>query len=130
MAMETYTSSKTQSWLVWFYRGLLVLGVMILLGRAFDLQIVKGGYYRDLSENKRIRRINIAAPRGEIQARGGEILAGSREIKKSIIFDAKEGVIKKEATSDTPADEIIIEAERAYDLGQNAAHITGYIGEA
>jgi penicillin-binding protein 2 len=102
---------------------------MTLLGRAFDLQIVKGAYYRDLSENNRIRRINITAPRGEIQARGGEILAGSREIKKAIIFDAKEGVIKKEATSDTPADEIIIEAERAYDLGQDAAHITGYIGE-
>jgi len=75
--MQTLASSKRQqSWLSWFLRGILILGFLILIGRLIDLQIIKGGYYRNLSEGNRIDRIRIPALRGKILARGGELLSG------------------------------------------------------
>jgi penicillin-binding protein 2 len=43
--------------------------------RLFQLTIVKGNYYRTLSEQNRIREIVIEAPRGEIVDRKGFIIA-------------------------------------------------------
>jgi penicillin-binding protein 2 len=117
--METYITSKTQSWLAWFYKGLLFFGVLLLLGRMFDLQVIKGAYYRDLSEGNRIRRVGVKAPRGEILARGGEVLVGNREVEKTIVFESAQGV----------ENEIILESERSYNYPQEVAHITGYVGE-
>lgn len=71
------TSKRQQSWFSWFLRGILFLGFLVLVGRLIDLQIIKGGYYRNLSEGNRIDRIKIPAARGKILARGGEYLDGS-----------------------------------------------------
>jgi penicillin-binding protein 2 len=76
--MQTLASSKNnESWLSWFLRGVLLLGFLVLIGRLIDLQLIKGEYYRKLSEGNRIERIKIKAPRGKILARGGEVLSGS-----------------------------------------------------
>jgi cell division protein FtsI/penicillin-binding protein 2 len=76
--MQTLASSKKeQSWFSWFLRGVLILGFLILIGRLVELQIIKGSYYRNLSEGNRIDRIKIPASRGKILSRGGEHLAGS-----------------------------------------------------
>lgn len=75
--MQTLASSKKQdSWFSWFLRGVLILGFLILVGRLIELQIIKGEYYRNLSEGNRIDRIKIVANRGKILARGGEVLEG------------------------------------------------------
>lgn len=75
--MQTLANSKReQSWLSWFLRGVLILGAFILIARLFDLQIIKGEYYRKLSEGNRIDRIKIKAERGKILSRGGEVLSG------------------------------------------------------
>lgn len=66
-----------QSWLSWFLRGILILGFLLLVGRTFELQVIKGSYYRTLSEENRIKRVPILASRGRILARGGEVLEGS-----------------------------------------------------
>ncbi len=71
------TSNKNQSWFSWFLRGVLILGFLILIGRLIELQIIKGAYYRKLSEGNRIERKKIPAMRGKILARGGEVLSGS-----------------------------------------------------
>ncbi|HLD91835.1 MAG TPA: penicillin-binding transpeptidase domain-containing protein [Patescibacteria group bacterium] len=71
------TSNKGESWFSWFLRGVLILGFLILVGRLVELQIIKGDYYRKLSEGNRIERIKIPATRGKISARGGEVLDGS-----------------------------------------------------
>ncbi len=70
------TSSKHDSWFSWFLRGILILGLLILIARLFELQIIKGEFYRNLSEGNRIDRIKIKAERGKILARGGEYLNG------------------------------------------------------
>ncbi|WKZ25633.1 MAG: penicillin-binding transpeptidase domain-containing protein [bacterium] len=75
--MQTLASSKQQqSWLSWFLRGVLILGLFILIARLVDLQLIKGGYYRKLAEGNRIERVRIVASRGRILARGGEVLSG------------------------------------------------------
>ena len=127
--MESLISLKTQSWLSWFLRGVLILGFLVLFGRLFELQIIKGSYYRSLSEGNRIRRIPITAPRGRIIARNGEILAGNKEVQKRIIFDVLEGFEKVTDVSGANKEDIINEWERDYHYGWKSAHITGYLGE-
>lgn len=52
---------------------LILFGILML--RIGYLQIIKGGYFRNISENNRIRLIPITASRGMIFDRNGEILA-------------------------------------------------------
>ncbi len=57
------------------YIALIFLFLIILFLRLFQLTIVKGSYYRTLSEQNRLREIVIEAPRGEIIDRKGFIIA-------------------------------------------------------
>lgn len=50
----------------------------VLVGRLWYLQIVKGSFFRDRSENNRLRTIFISAPRGVIHDRNGEPLVSNR----------------------------------------------------
>lgn len=77
--MYSLSSDQSQSWLSWFLRGILILVFLILLSRLFEIQIIKGSYYRGLSEENRIRHIPLPAARGNILARGGEVLVGNTE---------------------------------------------------
>lgn len=95
--MQSLASEKSQSWLSWFLRGLLILGLIIILGRLVELQVIKGSYFLALAEDNRIRNERIVAPRGTIFARGGEILASD------------------------------IDGTRNYSLRDEAVHITGYM---
>ena len=97
--MESY-SLTTQTWLSWFMKGILIFGFLFLVGRLIELQVIKGDYYRNLSENNRIRKVVITAPRGLILARGGETLVGNRS-----------------------------ENIRNYPLGEAFGHVSGYLGE-
>ncbi|NLO25717.1 MAG: penicillin-binding protein 2 [Clostridiales bacterium] len=57
---------------------LLAIIAVVLVFRLVQLQIVNGEYYSDLSENKRIRRIAVDAPRGLFLDRHGREIAGNR----------------------------------------------------
>jgi len=80
-------------------RGLLFVAFLILLVKMFELQIIKGEYYRHLSEENRIKHIAITADRGRILASGGELLAGNKD------------------------------GNRIYPLGSNSAHLIGYLSK-
>jgi penicillin-binding protein 2 len=62
-------------------RRFIAFGAAILLvftaltGRLYDLQIVRGGYYHELSEQNRILRLPVTAERGGIVDRKGFVLA-------------------------------------------------------
>lgn len=122
-------NTARQSWLSWFFRGLLALGVALLIARLGELQVIKGAYYKDLADGNRIRRVAIPAPRGQILARTGEIIAGNKEIKKRIVFDPKEGYKKIDDTKEAPLDEVISEWTRNYPYGSDFGHVTGYVGQ-
>ena len=63
------------------YRG-MAIGVSLLFGilllRLFHLQILEADYYASASEENRIARKRLKAPRGQILDRDGEILARDR----------------------------------------------------
>lgn len=61
-----------------FVIAALVVMMLILGGRLFQLTILQGEAYRDQSDNKRIKEIKVAAPRGNIYDRNGRLLAGTR----------------------------------------------------
>lgn len=54
---------------------IIIIAFAILIVRMGHLQIIKGNYYRNVSENNRIRLIPITASRGKIYDRNGKILA-------------------------------------------------------
>jgi len=127
--MDALSQQSSQSWLTWFLRGLLIVGFLILFVKLFEIQIIKGDYYRILSQENRIRHIPIPAPRGQIFARGGEVLAGNIEIRKRIKFN-KTGApeITDDLIGATP-EEIIKDYRRDYPLGSAFGHGTGYLAQ-
>lgn len=128
--MESSSQQEKSKALYWFLRGILILAFVVLLGRLAELQIIKGKYYRGLAEENRVRRITITAPRGRILARGGEILVGNREVKKSVVFNSESGYEKSNNLKDEEGGEILTEWMRDYPLAAKFAHVSGYLGEA
>lgn len=126
--METLVSAKKQAWLSWFLRGILIFGFFILLGRLFELQLIKGDYFRALSDGNRVRKITIPAKRGRILSRDGEVLVGNLEVKKKIVLNPDKGYQTEIASEDTPEDEVIIEWVRDYKVGEILGHVSGYLG--
>lgn len=106
------------------------MGFLVLSARLIELQIIRGSYFRSLAEGNRIRRVPIAAPRGNILARGGEILVSNKEVKKRVIFDPESGYKKVDDIKNASFDELITEWARDYELGPAFAHVSGYLGEA
>lgn len=127
--MNSLGSSNTQSWLSWFLRGVLLIALLVLFTKMFEIQIIKGKYYRNLSEENRIRHIPIPAPRGKILSSNGEALADNIKIKKRIIFEPGQGYkISDDLTNATP-EEIVTDYKRIYPLAKDAAHLVGYLGQ-
>lgn len=89
----------------------IVLGVFIfffiLLIKLFTLTVVKGSYYRRLSEANRIKEIPIEPQYGTIRDRKGFVLA---ENKKSVVEKSGE----------------YIRSERTYYFPEETAHLIGY----
>src|SRR5258706_875727 len=128
--MNSLASQNPQSWLSWFLRGILILGFLILFTKLFEVQVIKGDYYRALSEENRIRHITLPAPRGKILARGGEILAGNVEQKRRIKFKDNGGFEITDDLTDAKPEEIIPDYKRYYALSDKAAHAIGYLTKA
>ncbi len=135
--MNTLDNMPTPGWLSWFLKGTLLVVAIILFARLAELQIIKGQYYHDLSDNNRIRTIPIIAARGKILGSDGQALVGNIPIKEKIIF-TKEGFKKdlnidganpNEFTAGGPQASLIIETKRNYFLGAAAAHVTGYLAK-
>jgi penicillin-binding protein 2 len=57
---------------------LCALCLSVLIGRLWYLQIVRGSFFRDRSENNRLRTVFIPSPRGVIADRHGEALVRNR----------------------------------------------------
>lgn len=78
--MDLYTSSdnprEIQNRLSYVMIGVVAIFGALLL-RAWYLQITKGSYYKEQSENNRVRVVSIQPPRGLVFDRHGELLANN-----------------------------------------------------
>jgi penicillin-binding protein 2 len=72
--MKEETPSNKYKWC----NLVLVITMTVLLIRLWDLQIMRGSEMRQLSEQNRIRKIKIVAPRGIIYDRTGKVIADTR----------------------------------------------------
>lgn len=68
--------------------------IFILFVRLFFLTIVEGDKYKKMADEIRIKKIPIAAPRGEIRDRYGRLLAGNKpsftvQVMKNELIDEK-----------------------------------------
>ena len=59
-------------------QALIAVVVAVLIGRLWQLQMIAGERYRLLSDRNRLREVDVAAPRGVIYDRDGQILARNR----------------------------------------------------
>ncbi|PIY72110.1 hypothetical protein COY87_02690 [Candidatus Roizmanbacteria bacterium CG_4_10_14_0_8_um_filter_33_9] len=93
--------------LIYIY-GFIILAVFIIFSlRLFDLTVVKGEYYRRLSEENRIREIVIEPKRGTILDRKGFVVAESKDGDNSLTSGR-------------------ISSSRIYSAPEETAHIIGY----
>src|SRR3990167_2073597 len=128
--MNSLASQGNQSWLSWFLRGTLILLFLILLAKMTEVQIIKGAYYRELSEENRILHIPIPAPRGKIFARGGEELVTNVEIKKRITYNLRGNYELTDDLTGTLPEEVVIDYKRFYPFANKFAHASGYLSQA
>jgi cell division protein FtsI (penicillin-binding protein 3) len=59
-----------------------LLGVVIILGRGFQLQVLQGDYWRDRAVSQQEKRVPLPAPRGTVYDREGRELVVSRTTYK------------------------------------------------
>ena len=68
------TTRKSSARIVISLFAVMVFMFLLLIGRLFQLTIVKGVYYRNVADNNRIRDIVIEPQRGKILDRRGKVL--------------------------------------------------------
>jgi penicillin-binding protein 2 len=65
----------------------VALGLLALLGIQFwNLQVVRGRYFKLLADNNRSRSVALAAPRGPLLDRGGRVLVENRPSFNVLLF--------------------------------------------
>lgn len=70
-----------------FAASIIVVGAILILWlRVWHLQIYRGDYYRRVSENNRIRKIEIPAPRGILYDAYGKVLLGNTPSSDMIVI--------------------------------------------
>jgi penicillin-binding protein 2 len=129
--------SFTQARVVPFF-VLFVFGIGILIARLFWVTVVRGNYYRKISEENRVREEIAWAPRGIIYDRNKRALVLNRPIYRraqnvkgktqSYQYFTQEEALKLEA--DKKGRDIELFVSREYPFGESFAHIIGYVGEA
>lgn len=71
---KTYISASLSGKKIFILLAVCILGTIIIFGRVFYLQALRGDYYKNLAENNRVRVKPIAAERGLIYDRDGNQL--------------------------------------------------------
>ena len=131
-------SRKLDSKRIGIFYFLILAAIAVLLLRLFFLTIVKGGENRALSDENRIRLVEVPAGRGQIFDRNGKLLAFSREtfqLKKGAgsrqisAMQAQELKEKGLAQEDFEGElgQVSRNTARDYLLGEAAAHVMGYV---
>jgi len=120
---------------VYLFYGILAIGLLFLLARLFELQIIFGARNRALAEGNRIKREILPAPRGLIYdskerelVRNVPIYRVKKEGKEEYEVISREEALKMEARGET--ENLRVDIGRNYLYGEVLAHVLGYLGEA
>ena len=116
---------------------ILLLFSLIVVIRLFVLQIIQHSFYQERSSEQRTRVINLAANRGDILDRNGEILATS--VDTVSVFTQEKGFAwlarklprteAEKLKAEDPKNYVILkEKKRVYPKGKMAAQTIGFVG--
>ena len=110
---------------------LFIVFFSILILRTFYLQIVKGTYYRGLSDTNRTKTVVIHAPRGIIFDRNGTPLVfnipGFREnVNDKTVFLDQNQALSRIASGKK---DLEIDTLRQYPYRDVASHVLGFLGQ-
>ena len=102
-----------------------------LFAKTFWTQIVRGDYYRELSDTNRIKTIPVHAPRGVILDRNGKPLVYNIPGFRKIVKRKTKVLTNDEALSLIAAGkkDLEIDALRSYPYREIFSHVLGYIGQ-
>ncbi len=96
-----------------FFAILVAISFLILWMRVWYLQILKGQYFRELSENNRIRHVSLSAFRGTIKDRNHETLVSIRPSFN--LYVTPEDAKNLPLTLDYISDRIEFDEDRLYE---------------
>ena len=122
-------SNNPIRWYILPFLGTLLL--IFLLSKLLSLQIIKGGYYRKLSDNNRTKTIIVHAPRGIIFDRNGVPLVfnipGFRKTDngKTQVLSRDEALTLLSKNDKS----LEIDSLRQYPYAEALSHVIGYIGQ-
>ncbi len=125
-----WTNTKTNVRTL-FLPLLFIVFFSILIFRTFYLQIVKGSYYRGLSDTNRTKTVIIHAPRGIIFDRSGTPLVfnipGFREsVNDKTVFLDQNQALSRIASGKK---ELEIDTLRQYPYRDISSHVLGFLGQ-
>ncbi len=126
-----YTEEENNKPRGFFLLIILGIGLLILSFQLINLQVVKGAYYRTLSDSNRIRTKIIFAPRGVLFDRNNVPLVinapGFRKIQgEKTALVSREKALEGIANGD---ESILIDSMRSYPYKDAFAHVLGYVGQ-
>lgn len=101
------TINTLSPYFLFFFILFIVLAFLVLSLRLFQLTVVKGEYYRRLSEQNRIRELTIEPQRGTI-------------------FDRKGFIVAHNLAPDLQQISARIRSQRLYESPEAVAHLIGY----
>lgn len=120
----------------------MLIGVLILLGRLFELQIIFGVQNRRVAEGNRIKKIVNPAPRGIIFDRNKKPLVRNvpvfrlkqlkcqNQVSGCFQTISRDEALKIEIQGGQDLDRLRVDVGRDYLFGKSLAHVLGYLGEA
>lgn len=109
---------------------LLVVLFSLLILRLFYLQVLRGSYFKDLSDSNRTRTKILAAPRGVILDRNGKPLVSNSPAFK-IVENGKVKILSKDEALELLSRGKIVEndIQRQYLYANAFSHVLGYVGQ-
>lgn len=123
-------ATPVSSWRLVFLSCIFLLAFFGLFLRLFHLQIVQGQENRELADSNRIQLRIIHAPRGVIFDRNGKVLAETNPgFRLGKQFISRDEALALEANNDPRFNDLEIDAIRYYPMGEQTAHILGYVGQ-
>jgi len=118
---------KTRNWRIQVLRGFLILAILVITGRLFNLQVIQASFYQSLASGQHSFYRQLFAERGDILIRDWvddkEYIAATNESRAFVFADPRKIEDPKKVTRelsrilgyDIPPDDRIIEKEENID---------------
>lgn len=123
---------------IYIFYSFFFIGLLLLLGRLFELQIILGARNKQLAEGNRIRQVVLPAPRGIIFDRRGKSLARNVPVYRLKVTEkedeykviSRDEALRIEARGGEEAEKLRVDIGRDYVYRDALAHLLGYLGQA